>query len=93
MQLFHRSTCFFLAALPLALVACEGGDVHGPADATPADRPAPLATVNGVPIHEADVQYRLDSIKGGGEMTPLRRTNLLERVIEDDLQAQRAREL
>ena len=64
-----------------------------PACSRHAATPDVLCTVDGVGIHEADVEYRLRTGGHGGVLTPESRKNLLESIIAEQLLSQRAVEL
>ena len=55
--------------------------------------PHVVAVVNGTPIREVEVQYRLKTTTRETEMKPEFRRNLVEGIIQDELIAERAREL
>lgn len=93
---FRRSV--ILCAVSGLLFGCDGGG-HSPSPA-PASSLRPevvekdvLATVNGTPIREVDVLYKLRSDSHQTEMKPDFRKNLLEGIIREQLAYERAVEL
>ena len=88
MAMSRMTTLRFLSAAGVLMVSC------GPGQASPVLGEGVLATVNGVPITEADIQ--LASIRAGAhgrEGAPTDKRKLLENIIQQELAYQRAVEL
>jgi len=88
-----------LCAATGLLFSCDGGGGQSPSP-PPASSLRPqvaekdvLATVNGAPIHEIDVLYKLRSDSHQTSMKPEYRKNLLEGIIREQLAYERALQL
>ncbi len=87
-----RTPAVLLAACASAAVLVSCGKPREP-DRKPADRPRVLATVNGVPITEADVEARARGSVKAGMPDHEASANVLQTVVREEIEAQKAKEL